>query len=118
MKDEEEKKKIEAEEEAKRVAEEEAKKNSGDGNKGGESNEEDLLSRVKAENERMEKNILENKKIIDEQKRIAADAILAGKSSGGSGSGPKPKEEERKIEQAQEYFKETALGDAIKKTNG
>ena len=66
--------------------------------------------------ERREKATADEEKVLERKEKLASDAILSG-DSGGHVDAPVVSAEKAKANQAAEFFKGTALGDAIKKTN-
>ncbi len=68
-----------------------------------------IVTRQEAANKKAEE-------ILDRQEKLHANQRLAG-TGGGHVEAKLVSPEEKKKVQAQEFFKDTALGDAIKKTN-
>lgn len=54
--------------------------------------------------------------VLDRKEKMAANSMLSGEA-GGHVDAPVVSPEDKKTNQAKEFFKDTALGDAIKKTN-
>ena len=65
---------------------------------------------------RLEQATQKHKEQLDRQEDMIARKILSG-SGGGHVETPELSPEEKKTAQAKEYFKDTALGDAISKVN-
>ena len=57
------------------------------------------------------------KEVLDRKEKLAANQMLGG-TTGGNVETKLVSPEEKKVKQAEDFFKDTALGDAIKKTNG
>ena len=68
-----------------------------------------IVTRQEAANKKAEE-------ILDRQEKLHANQRLAG-TTGGNVVTEQVSPEKKKTNQAQEFFKDTALGDAIKKTN-
>ncbi|MCK5613223.1 hypothetical protein KAR91_65730 [Candidatus Pacearchaeota archaeon] len=66
--------------------------------------------------ERREALNKEDKEILARKEKLAANQMLGG-NTGGNVVAKMVSEKDKKAQQAQEFFKDTALGDAIKKTN-
>ena len=101
MTEEEEKKKAE---EAKKKAEEEDKPVS-------------LYDKTEAIVTRQEAANKKSEEILERQEKLHANQRLAG-TAGGHVDAPKVSPEDKKTADAAEYFKDTQLGDDIKKANG
>ena len=65
---------------------------------------------------RQEEANKKREEILDREEKLFANQRLAG-TTGGNVVTKQVSPEKKKTDQAQEFFKETALGDAIKKTN-
>ena len=65
---------------------------------------------------RLEEANAEHKKLLDRQTDMISNKILAG-TAGGHVESKQVSEVQQKVNQATEFFKDTALGDAIKKVN-
>ena len=68
-----------------------------------------IVTRQEAANKKAEE-------ILDRQEKLHANQRLAG-TTGGQVVSEQVTPEQKKTKQAEEFFKDTALGDAIKKTN-
>ena len=75
-----------------------------------------LYDKTEAIVTRQEEANKEANKILDRQEKLHANQRLAG-TTGGNVEVKTETPEQKKTNQAQEFFKGTALGDAIKKTN-
>lgn len=111
---------METEEEKKKKEEDEAKKKVGESKDSGEGDKPktlNLYERTNAATERLEKANAKTEELLNRQEELYQNEKLAG--TGGGRVESKPiSEEEKKTTQAQEFFKDTALGDAITKANG
>lgn len=72
-----------------------------------------LVEKTNTAAERLEKANEERKEILDREEDLYAKQKLGGNSDAGKESIPKKSEEDIKKEQASNFFKGTALGDAI-----
>ena len=75
------------------------------------------LDRAEAANKETAKNLDRKEKLLDREEKLLAEERVGGRARIGAGGTEPESEEKKKINQAQEFFKDTALGDAIKKTN-
>ena len=75
-----------------------------------------VIERARQENERMEAVVKELRTENDRHERIMAKRALGGESEAGQET-KQVSPEDKKISNAKEFFKDTALGDAIKRTN-
>ncbi len=75
-----------------------------------------LYDKTEAIVTRQEEANKKTEELLERQEKLYANQRLAG-TSGGRVESEKVSPEKAKINQAEEFFKDTALGDAIKKTN-
>ena len=111
--------KMEKTEEEKKKLEDEAKEEVGkseDAGKGDQPKTPSAIIDALAAAQRLEKATQKHKEQLDRQEDMIARKILSG-SGGGHVETPELTPEEKKTAQAQEFFKDTALGDAISKVN-
>ncbi len=106
--DEEEKKKLD-EAEKKKLEEEKQKAADGNSDKGDKSELVKETEQANAASERMEK-------ATEELNAAEAKRRLGGVTEAGQSPAKEPTEEDKKKAKASEFFKDTALGDAIDKT--
>ncbi len=81
-----------------------------------EQNNPNLVEEAKKVNEEKARLIEEEKKLMDRKEKLHAEQLVGGGSQAGQLSAEESKEA-KKITQSKEFFKNTALGDAINKTN-
>ena len=66
---------------------------------------------------RLEEANKERKELLDREEKLYAEQKLAGVSGSATQQKKEVSEDQKKVNNASEFFKDTALGDAIKKTN-
>lgn len=111
--------KLAAEEKAKQEAEEKAKqeaaaKNSDAGTEG--QNTPSPLEQAEAINKKKEELLDREERVLERKEKLEATRMVGGRAQGGAMNVERT-EDQKKTDNAQEFFKDTALGDAIKKTN-
>ena len=70
--------------------------------------------KLKTSNDEFEKELVRGRELKAESQKLEAEKMLGG-STGGHADAPMVSHEDRKTKQASEFFKDTALGDAIDK---